>query len=339
MEDGTATQPDAGLFRFKTPGNPWRQDKETQLGLKVNPAYRRNDPSNVLALHFKDFKDRLPTDADMVDEALSKLRGYFAPFEWELKAKSDDDSLGGQPTRVMIFEGSDPNQVPMAGECWMLAHHGVGYWFVHFGPSEQRDEISPEWEKLRQGFSLTNKREGWKPKPRPTDTFKGETLSFRVTAFKDVWKKRTVDDETTKVELYLEGTFDPRAKDQHAGNKAFLQAVALPKATDLKAATDVALKYVAEREKMMGNEKATVEPIKNKAGTAGKTLKVGSITVQRMQLGVKTADDEMPTKYVDLTVANLGGGTLALIGECPWGRREYWEQQFTPLIESLRVKE
>ena len=61
-------------------------------------------------------------------------------------------------------------------------------------------------------------------------------------------------------------------------------------------------------------------------------------TVRRSRLEVKLPDDE-PFRYLDVTVANRPDGVLVLMGECPWKRREYWEQEFAALVGSLRFKD
>ena len=41
-------------------------------------------------------------------------------------------------------------------------------------------------------------------------------------------------------------------------------------------------------------------------------------------------------KYVVLAVVRQNDDVLAVVCECAWERRDYWEQEFTPLLAKLR---
>ena len=88
-----------------------------------------------IALLVKDYKDRLPSEAEMLDESeRGKLRSFFRELEWELQSKDSQTRLAGHPAQVLQFQGDDADRVTMNGECYMLAFHGYGYWFFTWAP-------------------------------------------------------------------------------------------------------------------------------------------------------------------------------------------------------------
>jgi hypothetical protein len=174
--DETNLMPAQSNCRFKMPSGPWKPDDESRVGLRVNFALRRTKPSNCLALYYRDFKTRLPGDAEMVEEARRCLGTYFKPLEWEQKPRDEAIRLGGQPAWKLEFQGRDPNQVEVSGECYMTAYRGIGYWFFTWCPNDNSDQMGPEWDVLRQGLALLDRREGWKEVPPETDTIEGEGI-------------------------------------------------------------------------------------------------------------------------------------------------------------------
>ena len=86
-----------GNFSIVPPTTPWQQDKILQAAMKVDLAYRRTGPSSVMALAFKDYRTRLPRNAELIDAALIKIRSYLGSVEYELQPKNEETKLAGQP--------------------------------------------------------------------------------------------------------------------------------------------------------------------------------------------------------------------------------------------------
>jgi hypothetical protein len=345
FDDETTRQAAVHGYRLTIPAAPWKNDERTQFDLKVNPAFRRNKPACTVAILSKDYETRLPTEAEMVSEALDRLRGYFDQVEWEMKPKSNENQLGGQPAQVMIFEGTDKANVVQTGECTLLAHRGFGYWFFAFSPAELKDRGAAEWQAIKAGFTLDpSVREGWNSRPRPADVIQGEKAGYSIAAFRDLWKKQSPEQFDPLAEVALEGFMESKEKGNDkqipAKRRGSFLAIVLPRAGDLKAATDAAVKQAVDRLKdREAKEGIAAEPIKDKSGAASRQLTANGIELRRTRLEVKVADDP-PFWYVDLAVANLPGGTLVLVGECPWDKRDYWEQEFGALFHSVqRIKD
>jgi hypothetical protein len=334
-----ALNAEVGNFQFTPPGPDWRPDPDVRLKLKVNLALRRSKPSNAVAIFYRDYKTRLPSDAELVDEALAHLRSYFQGVEWELKPKDAATQLGGQPALELEYEGEDNAQVRMNGLCRMLAYRGYGYWFFTWGPAEEKDLIAPEWDGLRGRFALLNNREGWAVKPRETQRVRGTKLPFELRYATGVWRKEKTEGYDPAADLVLLGHEpEPAGGKRFAGKSALLQVLVLDKAEDLKAAAAAARAHLLKRQQEAAGEnaaKVSAEPTTDKGG-GERAADVGDVRGHVSRLHVK--NDDGLDRYVVLAVVNRPEGVLVLLFECDWSRRDFWEQEFRPLMETFRVK-
>jgi hypothetical protein len=332
---------EAGNFQFTPPGPEWKPDSATRLKLRTNLALKRGNPSNAVAIFYRDYKTRLPSEAELVDEALTHLRGYLQGVEWELKPKDAGAQLGGQPALELEFEGEDPSQVRVNGLCRMLGYRGYGYWFFTWGPAEEKDLIAPEWEGLRQGFALLNNREGWAEKPRETRRAQGGKLPYELRYATGVWKKVKADDYDPAADLVLVGQEPERAGARPlASKKALLQVLLLEKAPGLKAAAAAARAHLLKRQQQEAGgdaaAKVSAEPTTEKGG-GSRDADVGDARghVSRLHL---QSDDGLD-RYALLAVVNRPEGVVALQFECEWPRRDFWEQEFRALLETFKLGE
>jgi hypothetical protein len=336
---GSADHP---VARFKPPGLPWKRDKNIELAMSVNIALRRSQPANYLAIYYRDYKTRRPSDAELIDEALAHLRdprsgNSFFPngVEWELKPRSEAGRLAGQPALHLEFQGDSRDNVPMNGECHAIAYRGFGLWFFTWAPLEQKDAASSDWEALAQGLKLTNVREGWTEKPRETEVVQGKKIPYRLTYVKELWTPQNAEDYDPLADVVLRG-FEPDKDGPYAGKAATLRVLVLPKAANLPAATEAARAHVRAwlQKEAPGT---TLEPIKDKSGAPiDRDTDIGP---QRGHLGkFQVLSDGDPQRYVVLAVVSDSRGTIVLLGDCPWERRDFWEQEFPPLINSLKLK-
>jgi serine/threonine protein kinase len=146
-------------YRFSFPGPAWQPDKSLEQDLHSNIALRRTDPNVWLAIFATEYKTRTPQDAELIDEAVRRLRGYFKDnLEWE---QQPDTQLAGQRASKLEFVGPIDG-IEMTGECLMLASDGVGYWFVTWAPTDVHEAAVREWKAARDGFALVQKPEGSK---------------------------------------------------------------------------------------------------------------------------------------------------------------------------------
>jgi hypothetical protein len=323
-------------FRFALPGKPWKRDKDIELRLHVNLGMRSPQRNNCMALFFKDYKTRMPSDAEMIDEALDKLRSYFQGVAWERRPKNDTIQLGGHPALSLEFQGDDPDQVQMNGECYMLAYRGYGYWFFTWAPLIDKEVLSAEWVELRQQFSVLDGRQGWTQKPRETETMQGKKAKYQLAYAKGLWTPNPAEDYDALADLVLQGDEADPGRRKHASKSATFQVLVLPRQENLKAAVAAARDHLRKREEK-DYPKTTFEPIKDKNGAAiDRNTEIGNAHGHLSKFRVRNTEER--ERFLVVAVVNRSDAALVLVGDCLWDRRDFWDEEFTPLWESLKVR-
>jgi hypothetical protein len=326
--------------QFQVPQGDWKVDRQVQFQLHANLGMTRHSPRNHFALFWKDYKTRMPTEGELLDEALYRLRedGFLGKgVEWERKPGSEFARLGGQPAILLEFAGTDPEQVPVDGECVILAHRGYGYWFFTWGPEAQRDELLPEWQKVRQGFSLLDGREGWKAKPRDKEVVQGTKAPYQLAFPTDLWKTKSAEEYDPMADRVLEAFELDKESKPHAGKSALLKVLVLPKAADLKSAVAAAREHLVKRLEEEGQGKVTLIPVKEKGGVeADRDADIGALRGRLVKLQVQAEDSSSFERFFQLGVVLRPDGVLVLLGDCHWERRTFWEPEFKHLFDSLK---
>jgi len=322
-------------FRFVYPASPWKRDRDIELKLHVNLGMRSPERNNCMGLFFKDYKTRLPGEAEMVDEALGKLRSYFQSLEWELK--SEKVQLAGRPARLLEFQGEDAEQVPMRGECYLLAFRGYAYWFFTWGPLGDRELVSPEWDGLRERFSVLDGRKGWTEKPRASEKVQGKKAKYQLSYAKELWtQKPSPQDYDPLADLVLQGDEPDPDRIKSSRKTSLLQVLVLPPRKDLAAAAAAAREYLKQRVDK-DNPGSVLQVMKDKNGAEiDHDTNLGNERGHLSKFQVLNAED--PERFVVMGVVNRPEGVLVLLGDCLWDRHDFWDQEFMPLLNSLNIR-
>jgi hypothetical protein len=364
-EDERTAQRKQGNFQYKIPGG-WKRDRDIEHRLGVNLGIRHKQRPSAMALFYRDYKTRSPSEAELLDTALEKLRGkkvpgrreapYFRSVEYSSpfgsRKKEPTGQLGGQPAWVLEFRATEAGEdgAEVDGQVAMLTHRGYAYWFFTWGAG-QRDLLVPDWESARQGFRILDGRQGWKEKPRPTLPFAGSGYELRYA--RDLWEKEAnPTDHDPQAELVLRGfepTFDEETgkanTERLAGKAATLQVLLLPRATDLKSAVGAAQEHLLKRQQETF-PRTTMAPAKNartdKPEQDGIT-EVGAFRGHLTKLHIKNEGiDEGRQRFGLRAVVKLDEGVLVVFGECDWERRDFWDHEFRQVLERivrLRVRD
>jgi hypothetical protein len=318
-------------FRYRAPDSPWTADQDLKLAMKVEFAYRRSSPNRWLALVAKDYKDRSPRDSDLHDEIIPRLRAYFKDMEYGTPCNLE---FAGKPAKVLEFQGQ-VNSVMMNGECVMLSNQGIGYWLLTWSPLVDKDEALQEWPALRERFSLMNERDGWSKDLRKMAMVQGDKASYTLRFAEAIWEKQDPAGADQAAEIYLLGSDPNEVKD--ASKTATAQVLLLPPQDDLKAATAATKDYILKMQKEGGYPET--EPLivmTDKDGDLDRKTDIGNRVAQVVQLRVKNGETRQ--RYVLAAVLLLRDNVLAIVCECDWRRRDYWQQEFLTLLEKLQVK-
>jgi hypothetical protein len=328
----------ANNFRFPLPGKPWRRDANLELKMHVNLGMRSTDHNSGMALFFKDYKTRLPSDAELVDEALGKIRAYFQGVEWEQKPRDDEVTLGGHPALYLAFVAEDAEHVPMKGECHMVAFRGFAYWFFTWTPDDDNKDASrAQGDELRQSFQLLDGRKGWTEKLPETEKARGKKAKYQLSYVKGLWARMNApEDYDPLADLVLQGEEPDPSRKISTTKRATFQILVLPKQANLKAAIAAARDYVKKREEALYSQ-TKLQPIKDKSGAdSDRTTDIGNEPGHLSKLDVRNTDDLQ--RFMVLAIVNRPDGVLVLVGECLWERRDFWDQEFTSLLKSFKAR-
>ncbi|MHB1422963.1 MAG: hypothetical protein ACYC3I_07175 [Gemmataceae bacterium] len=317
----------------------WLRDKDIQQRMHVHVAMKSSERNSYLALLFKDYKIRTPSDAEMIDEAVSKLRAYFRSLEWEPKPKTAQTRLAEQPALLLEFQGDDADQVTMNGECYMMTWRGFAYWFFTWAPlgdlEKEGGPLRAEWTELRQRFSLFDNRKGWKAKPPENESVTGDKARYLLNYVKDVWQRELTQHAEPQIDLLLKGHEPDPERKPSAGKDATVQVLVLPKQDDLKSATTAALDYLKQREQKL-YARTTWETIKDKNSPFDRDTKIGMEPVHLTKLHVHNTEDL--ERFLSIAVVNRPEGVVVLVGDCLWERRDFWDQEFAALFKTFKVR-
>jgi hypothetical protein len=341
-----------GNCAYRSPGEAWKQDKALQVKLKAYHAMRREGPDTNLALAFRDYKTRSPSEAELREQVLAHLRSLL-PEALETEMKDGEGALlRGQPAWVLAFAGQDEHHVPMTGECYMSAHQGYGYWFFTWGPELERATIEQEWRRAREGFSLGTNRNGWQETSRETYTVHESAaakVSYTLKPVKGLWKKEALDNAAARAlyanaDMVLIGTYPGEPKSQvKAGTSATAQVVILDdkKGLELPGAITAAGDFLLERQKDKRDGGDYTYPNTKIDFVQDKSIRsvddpIGSGTAAGRVQKLLVENDRDRYRYVVLRITNHHQGLVVLWMECDNRYRDYWEPEFVALLETLQ---
>ncbi len=309
----------------------WKQDNPIRSGLKAIVAIRRTEPDVWVAVAAKDYGPEKPRNAELLKEAKERLENHFGET-LELSEKAEDKDFAGQRVLRLEFKG-ETKQVAWHGECLMLPHHGIGYWFFIAAPTlEEAQQELLEVQKDKRGFVLSDSRAGWRPQPPKMETFHGTKLPFTVQAPDGVWEKFPAEDQDEKGDLFLFGKY---IKEKDNRKNASVLVIALEKQPGLKQALKAVRSYFEEKIEEEDKDNKVV-PVSEKAGDAGFAGAIGTIPGRFLDLKVQRGTQA--TRYILLGVANAGDRTLAFRCQSVWENRQIWRQDFLDLLGSFQVR-
>jgi hypothetical protein len=333
-----------GNFTFRA-ASGWRSDHLLRDKMRANLAISCKKPRGYMALYYRDYSTRAPGDAELLDQAVKYLRDFFPqmeyinPFSGEKEAHTGE--LSGEPAIVFTFSAADADNVPMTGQCYMLTRQGYAYWLLFWGPEDYHDQLFEQWEVVRQGFKLHDQRDGWKSTPREMVVFTGALLPYQLRFGKDLWQKEdNPKDADETAELLLRG-FEPsegergRSRIVRLSSKAGeIKVLILPRATDLKSAVTATHEHI--RKKLAETTPGVkIEPVMDRK--TGKPIvgnAVGDFPGQVDHLNVQLSSDS--ERYYLVAVTRRAEGVLAIVCDCKWDRRDYWEQEFKEVVATIR---
>jgi hypothetical protein len=304
-------------------------DKDLKTRLKAQTAWKHNELDAWFAVAVEDYGQQRPRDAEMMQAAIERLENHFGDA-LELANKTLPAQLGGEECRCLRFKGTF-NSVTWFGECYLLAHHGFGYWFFVGATSwDEAAQVKRDVEDDGKGFALLTERRGWREQPPPVETFYAQAAPLSVVVPKDVWERSAAREEEETGELYLFGRF-LKGKDNR--KNASILIFTADKKSDLKESLRTARAYL-EKRKQEENPKYKYVMAQDGASESGSIEPVADRTGGLVELRLMFGDE--PKRYTLLAVVHHDDKAFVIRSDCAWEHRQIWQQDFRNVLGTLR---
>jgi hypothetical protein len=335
LRDQTATETGKAPVKldyatYTVPEVPWHVDDAPANSMHASIGLRRDDGTAWMALSAKDYRDRNPRDAKLVEEAIVQLKRYFGEsVEWELK---EDEEIGGETAKKLVFQG-ELNSNLFSGECCMVAHKGVGYWiFTWKAGSMDELERAPglrgEFAEVRKGLAF-KERSGWKgDRTTAAVEITGKKGDYTLTDADGIWEKRKAEDYDVAADLALVAN-DRESKDADKRAEVVVLRLPLPEDSNLVEAARTRLEEIHKAE---GYEGVLLEP-----ATRSKTPppnRVGAVPGKVLMLKVTDTKDRQ--RLALLGIVKRPQEFLLFKCECDWRFRNLWEADFLQLLSTYQ---
>jgi hypothetical protein len=330
--------------RYAIPDEPWQPESGIKQHFKTAVLImRRSSPDAWLAILVKDYKDRIPQDSEVREEALRRLVGYFSKehLEWE---RSGEGILAGLPAQRLLFRGDlanpgEPGSAErgpkMSGECHYLLHQGLAYFFLTWSPAHQFDQAQKEFADLRKRFTLIGDRKDWIGKPA-TPTFIGHEIRYRFQDADPLWEEwKPATDYDTHADLALVGREPADVTERETQKPPVAASVVVLLLKESHATLAAAIKSARaqmEAQQRMVYPQTVIETVEEPASHPESPLPDGQVVLLRVKNGEKRH------RFVELGVIALPAQMLVLQCECAWQTREAWQPRFERLLRTFRLE-
>jgi len=312
----------------------WTFDKDQKNRMKANAVFKRTDlvADAWVAVAVQDFGFRKPREGELLNGAIDRLRNLFED-SLQINAKLEPTTISGLPAWRCTFKGT--LNVVWWGECYLVAHHGFGYWvFIAAPTTEGVQHQFAEFEEQR-AITFTTDRLGWTEQPPELETFASADSAFSVKTPEKIWRANDPKTEDENGVLYLSGHFQSmqaQPVELAIAKNATLVGISLEKKTDLREAFKDMVAYL-EKKKKEESKDYQFAPFKD-AGIEGELADVGTLPGCVGELRLLRGKDTM--RYVLIAVFNEGQRTYGLRFECSWDNQEIWRKEFRDLLKTAR---
>jgi hypothetical protein len=269
----------------------------------------------------------------MVEEALVRLKRKFKDnVEWELKGQ---EQIGEEQAQRLTFQGEVNNDI-YTGQCYMVAHKGVGHWIFTWTPGtidelNKNPGLKSELADLPKGLTLRD-RIGWKGDHPTRHLLTSPRWDYTLDDTYGIWRERKADDFDADADLALQAQDQELAIAVRTAEVVVFVVKSPEDGNVLEAAQD----WLAAYHKRPPYDNTKSEPIPTKSGTRLWADHVGDAKGYVLKYHVTNTDSR--ERLVVVGVVPRGDRYLLIHGECDWRYRSLWELDFVQLIDSYRSK-
>lgn len=315
----------------------WSPDKDIKNRMKATTAFKRidNAADAWVAIALQDFGFRKPREGELLNGAIDRLRALFGD-SMQINATLESTKIAGLPGWRCNFKGQ--LNVVWWGECYMVSHHGIGYWIFLAAPTNEGVQLQFAEFEEQQAIAFTTDRSGWTEQPPKVETFHAIDGSFSVKVPEKIWREVDPKTEDENGVIYLSGHFQnlqSQPAEFSTAKNATLVGVALEKKTDLREAYKEVVEYL-EKKKREESKDYQFAPFKDAAPTEGVLGEVGGIPGCIGELRLIRGKDTL--RYITIAVFNEGPKTYGLRFECSWDMQDVWRKEFREIMKTVRAE-
>jgi hypothetical protein len=319
--------------RFYLPGEPWhKSEPKITNALQAQLVYERPRPRIWLALLVQDYGKRTPSNAEVRDELIRRLHGYFNPdnLEWE---ERPDVPLAGLPAQCIAIQG-EVDGMAMRGECSMLFAKGRAYCLALWSPLAR---INPKlYKELRGQLAFLDQGERVRPPPATDRLLQlpGTTVSLLVNDPDwQEWLPATDYDPQAVLALVIRPAKRP-SKDKGPPPAVAVSAIFLilhPGEENIEKASRRAIDLLEKQQKADYPDT--------------KLERTGDDPLDRMRapfikmISIKVRNGENRVRFFLLGLLPGKSHVIVAQCECAWEEKRQWEEPMKLLLSGIMTEE
>ncbi len=333
---GTVDNFSQANFSIKRPDG-FTRDAGQELDFQVDLVYTGSEKKLIWAVLAKDFGGRVPSNRELVELAMEKLRRKF-PEKIEYEKRGDEnETIASLPFVAHDFLGKTSDSEEVAGEFFVGTAKGIGYVFYGWTRPEDRDVAKPVWKIARNAFSLLETRGKWTPEAVNLEIAEGKGWELRFD--KKYWTQEEISKDlketNPKAVLRVEGRIPGRKI--YAGDMAEAYVIVLEGKGNLTDGVTLAKKYLTDLEKPIDESPATLEStLTLEEEQLDKKIESQGAPQMRQLLRLLASGDATKIYLIQVGVGNKQ--TVLLAASCPIAARKLWEENLINLANGLIVE-
>ena len=334
-------------FAYDMPTETWSRDdaaSRIKREMKVTAfALHRDKPEAWAALSVTDYHDRKPLEIELLRKMTEHLGNIFQDVPSEIRGESVQWA-GHDATRYGFRLLRLQTDVPCVGECTILVHQGIAYYFYTWAAEDDVATVATEFDDLRGRFRLLNLRKDWQPSRANEILLTVPESAFVLTTYENIWEQPpglTAKDADPRAELYRIGKLPSRARGDFVP-EAELLVLVVEKPGDPMTVADAIVRErntpdaeLFQTETRITDETGPVDPDVDPA--IGPEVK----TIEPMRLLFEPENAEISRslrKFVVYSAIRVGDQVIIAEAKCPASERSVWENRLIQLVGSLRER-